>query len=113
MMFPNVVWLDMLIAEHKKRTKAVEGALDNLNEVWSIFLEQFDDKIVEKPELVKEVFTILVNKTVFNNYKILKWDPENMLVIGQVVEGVEIKTYAKDLGNDDYEICSEILKVKK
>lgn len=100
----------MAAAHNEFKLDRINKSIDKLNELFSTMMEYNDDP----EDLVRETFQKIMAKNIWKDYKIEEFDLENMSCTASFGEdGMSIKTYAKPMGNDEYEICSEIIDTYK
>lgn len=94
------------ILQDAEMVKKMEDALGVLSERYAIYLETWEEGLT--PQQESDIFQVLIKATLWENYSVIKWDFDNMKVIGRVGT-VQIETTAKNLGNDEYEFESAII----
>ena len=93
----------MINIPEESRTNA-EALLDHYNDVFSQLIENNDIE----PDILKEAFQVIGQKA-HEKFKVIRFDYDKMEASVTMGGPFVINFMAKDIGNDEYEIESEIV----
>ena len=93
----------MLLPKHTREKS--ESLLDYISSIFSIALGEENEDVDDA--ILKTAFETIV-KRVHPMFRVSSFDSEKMVAVASI--GIfTVSPYAKHLGNDEYEVCSEIL----
>ena len=85
------------------KKQLVERSIDKLNDLFSDVMGRECN-----PDIMKKAYEATVAENLLRDFKITKWDFDNMSCEADFA-GCKLKTYTNPLGEDEYEVITEIL----